>query len=132
MMSTARRFVPYFALILLVCICLLTGCTAGENDSTIIGMPKPIYMVVVDDVLYVYAERWATYITTENPENGGHYDGETTSTVERNEFPTENGQSNFGIGYPYRYGEDGTIEVFFSSSKRWKIFEPYESPQAEN
>ena len=132
MKSTVRRLVPIFALTLLVCICLLAGCAAKESDSTITGMPKPSYTVMIDDVVYVYTGHWATYISTENPEYGGHYDGETTSTVDRNELPTENGQSNFGIGFPYRYGEDNTIEVFFSSSERWKIFEPYESPQAEN
>ena len=131
MKPTIRLLLPCLAFILLVSVCLLAGCAAKESDSMNTGMPKPSYMVMIDDVVYAYTGHWSTYITSENPEHGGHYDGETTSTVDRNEFPTENNQSNFGIGYPYRYGEDNTIEVFFSSSERWKIFEPYEATQAE-
>ena len=39
-------------------------------------------------------------------------DGTITSAVDDQSFPTEDGQSNFGTGYAYRYGSaDGTVEV---------------------
>jgi len=49
-----------------------------------------------------------------------------TSTVEEHEYPTQNDQSNFGEGYYYRFGEDGTIEVFMEEASVWKIFKAYE------
>ena len=48
-------------------------------------------------------------------------DGTITSTVDSDSFPTEDGQSNFGTGYAYRYGsEDGTLEVLIDGE--WWIF----------
>lgn len=48
-------------------------------------------------------------------------DGTITSTVDSDSFPTEDGQSNFGTGYAYRYGsEDGTLEVQIDGE--WWIF----------
>ena len=48
-------------------------------------------------------------------------DGTITSTVDSDAFPTEDGQSNFGTGYAYRYGsEDGTLEVLIDGE--WWIF----------
>lgn len=39
-------------------------------------------------------------------------DGTITSAVDDQSFPAEDGQSNFGTGYAYRYGSaDGTVEV---------------------
>ena len=130
MRSIFRTLIAVSALVLLVCM-LLTGCENTEA-AKMTGMAKPSYRVMIDDVLYVYVGQWATYRTDENPEYGGHFDGEITSTVDSKEFPEENDQSNFGIGYPYRYGKDNTVEVFFSSSDRWKIFEPCETQQTEN
>jgi len=46
--------------------------------------------------------------------------------VEEHEYPTEDGQSNFGVGAAYRFGTDGTIEVFSDSANMWFIFEAYE------
>ena len=48
-------------------------------------------------------------------------DGTITSTVDSDSFPTEDGQSNFGTGYAYRYGsENGTLEVQIDGE--WWIF----------
>ena len=48
-------------------------------------------------------------------------DGTITSTVDSDSFPTEDGQSNFGTGYDYRYGsENGTLEVQIDGE--WWIF----------
>ena len=45
----------------------------------------------------------------------------TMSTVDSDSFPTEDGQSNFGTGYAYRYGsENGTLEVQIDGE--WWIF----------
>ena len=49
-------------------------------------------------------------------------DGEITSTVESSEQPTEDNQSNFGVGYGYQIGvEEGTIEVYIN--EKWWVFE---------
>ena len=48
-------------------------------------------------------------------------DGTITSTVDSDSFPTEDGQSNFGTGYAYRYdSENGTLEVQIDGE--WWIF----------
>lgn len=48
------------------------------------------------------------------------FDGEITSTVTQNQKPTENDQSNFGTGYAYQYGANGTIEIYMNG--KWWIF----------
>lgn len=51
----------------------------------------------------------------------GTMDGEITSEVEGWEKPTEDNQSNFGIGYGYQYGStEGTIEIYMNGN--WRIF----------
>ena len=48
-------------------------------------------------------------------------DGTITSAVDDQSFPAEDGQSNFGTGYAYRYGsENGTLEVQIDGE--WWIF----------
>ena len=48
-------------------------------------------------------------------------DGTITSAVDDQSFPSEDGQSNFGTGYAYRYGSaDGTVEVLIDGV--WWIF----------
>lgn len=48
-------------------------------------------------------------------------DGTITSAVDSDSFPSEDGQSNFGTGYAYRYGSaDGTVEVLIDGV--WWIF----------
>ena len=48
-------------------------------------------------------------------------DGTITSAVDDQSFPAEDGQSNFGTGYAYRYGSaDGTVEVLIDDV--WWIF----------
>ena len=43
------------------------------------------------------------------------------SQVPGNRVPTEDNQSNFGVGYDYRYGEaEGTIEVLLNG--KWRIY----------
>lgn len=50
----------------------------------------------------------------------GTYDGEITSTVEGTEIPSEDGQSNFGTGYPYQYTGEGQIDLLIDG--KWMIF----------
>ena len=95
-----------------------------EPDSgEVLWDAKP--SVMIDGVLYGTTGRSGIYSTDTTPENGGHVDGEITSTVESHEYPTEDNQSNFGTGFYYRYGENHSVEIFFDSSNKWAIFEPY-------
>lgn len=41
----------------------------------------------------------------------GNMDGAITATVPATEIPTQEGESNFGTGYTYQIGPDGTIEI---------------------
>ena len=99
---------------------LLTGCKQQEPEEQHWDAKPSVY---IDGVSYGTTGRSATYRTEERPENGGHVDGTITSSVESWEYPSEDDQSNFGTGYAYRRGEDGTVEVFFS---KWVIFEAYD------
>ena len=74
-------------------------------------------MVMVEDTLYLDTG-YESNVNT----RCGMMDGEITSTVERWEEPTEDDQSNFGIGYGYQIGvEEGTIEVYMNG--KWLVFE---------
>lgn len=48
----------------------------------------------------------------------GNMDGEITSAVEGTEMPAENDQSNFGSGYSYQYGANGTLIVYWDDEPR--------------
>lgn len=51
----------------------------------------------------------------------GVMDRKITSTVDANETPTEDNQSNFGTGYEYQYGQqEGTIEIYMN--EKWWVF----------
>lgn len=59
--------------------------------------------------------------TVSNTDANAAPDGTITSTVDDLSFPEEDGQSNFGTGYAYRYGStDGTLEVLIDGE--WHIF----------
>ena len=71
-------------------------------------------MVLVDGLYY--------YSTGEEAVSGdGAPEGEITSTVDGSQIPTEDDQSNFGEGFPYRYGEEGTLEVQMNG--KWMVFQ---------
>lgn len=73
-----------------------------------------IPMVQVDGLYY--------YSTGKEAVSGdGLPEGEITSTVDGSQIPTEDDQSNFGDGFPYRYGEEGTIEVQMDG--KWIVFQ---------
>ena len=50
----------------------------------------------------------------------GMMDGEITSTVDRTKQATKDNESNFGTGYGYQYGTEGTIEIYMNN--KWWIF----------
>ena len=75
-----------------------------------------IPMVMVDGVLYLDTGE----VSTKEREDG-LFDGEITATVDQGKQPTENDQSNFGTGYGYQYGINGTIEIYIN--EKWGVFE---------
>ena len=95
----------------------------NPNSSEVLWDAKP--SVMIDGVLYGSTGKSGIYSTDTTPENGGHVDGEITSSVESHEYPTDDNQSNFGTGFYYRHGENDSIEVFFDSSNKWIIFESH-------
>ena len=75
-----------------------------------------IPMVMVDDILFLDTGEQA-----DDRGLTGQPEGEITSSVDQSQLPTQNGQSNFGTGYPYRYGTMwGTMEVY--SNGKWWIY----------
>lgn len=75
-----------------------------------------IPMVMVDGELYLDTGHESTV-----KGRCGLMDGEITSTVDGSEKPTENNQSNFGIGFGYQYGsQEGTIEIYMN--EKWWIY----------
>ena len=103
-------------LLTLVCVMSLVGCnrTSNSEDVVVGGDLRP--MIMVEGVLYYDTGKVST---TERED--GLFDGEITKMVDRNQEPTENNQSNFGTGYGYQFGTDGTIEVYIN--EKWIVFE---------
>lgn len=84
---------------------------------TVIPMKSDLTpMVMVNDALYYDTGKESVLST--HPDT---MDGEITSAVDSTKIPTENNQSNFGSGYGYQYGENGTIEV--CQNGKWFVFE---------
>ena len=72
-------------------------------------------LLQVNGILYYNTE-------TESTIEGrcGTLDGKITSSVAENEIPTEDDQSNFGIGAGYQYTGEDTIEI--SLNGHWWVF----------
>lgn len=130
-------------MLLLACVLLsMTGCTgsAGKNntgnpaaeetdsvdnaaasesvtepteDASETDFPQ---MVMVDGKLYYDTEH-------ESDIKGrcGVMDGEITASVASTETPTQNDQSNFGMGYGYQYVDGTGIDVYIDG--KWMRFE---------
>ena len=95
------------------------GSTAGtykaEDSSESSIAIAPAHAVMLEGVVYFETAAVSDTDPSAVP------DGTITSTVDSDAFPTEDGQSNFGTGYAYRYGsEDGTLEVLIDGE--WWIF----------
>ena len=84
-----------------------------EQDTVVVGDLIP--MVFVDGQLYCDIGKESS-----QTERVDTFDGEITSTVKQSEEPTEDNQSNFGTGYGYQYGPNGTIEILING--KWCVF----------
>lgn len=84
------------------------------SEDTAVASTAPDYpaMVMIDGKLYV--EGGIAFMTTEEIVP----DGQIVSSC--NGEPTENGQSNFGSGYYYQIGRNGTLNVRFDDG--WHVF----------
>ena len=93
-----------------------TGGTYKAEDSTESSIAiAPAHAVMLEGVIYYDTG------TVSGTDAKAAPDGTITSTVDSDSFPTEDGQSNFGTGYAYRYGsENGTLEVQIDDE--WWIF----------
>ena len=93
-----------------------TDGTYKAEDSTESSIAiAPAHAVILEGVIYYDT------CTVSGTDAKAAPDGTITSTVDSDSFPTEDGQSNFGTGYAYRYGsENGTLEVQIDGE--WWIF----------
>lgn len=60
----------------------------------------------------------------------GMMDGEITSSVDGSKWPARDGESNFGAGYGYQYGENNTIEIYIN--EKWMVFEQHHAEKEEH
>ena len=93
-----------------------TGGTYKAEDSTESSIAiAPAHAVMLEGVIYYDTG------TVSGTDAKAAPDGTMTSPVDSGSFPTEDGQSNYGTGYAYRYGsENGTLEVQIDGE--WWIF----------
>lgn len=89
--------------------------TAGEGGDAVVG-GDICPAVMVEDVVY-----YDTGCKSSAHRRCGVMDGEITEECGGGEIPAKNGQSNFGTGYGYQYGAEGTIEVLMDDGN-WYIF----------
>lgn len=97
------------------------GCGANGQPAAKESWDR-IPMVMVDGVLYL-----DTGMQSDSEREDSLMDGEITSAVDGSEVPTKNNQSNFGTGYGYQYGTEGTIELFIHG--KWWIYATEEARQ---
>lgn len=90
--------------------------TYKAQDSAESGIAiAPAHAVMLEGVVYYDT------CTISDTDPSAAPDGTITSAVDDQSFPAEDGQSNFGTGYAYRYGSaDGTVEVLIDGV--WWIF----------
>ena len=87
---------------------------AGDSAESSIAL-APAHAVMLEGVVY-----YDTCAISDTDPSAAP-DGTITSAVDDQSFPAEDGQSNFGTGYAYRYGSaDGTVEVLIDGV--WWIF----------
>lgn len=90
--------------------------TETEHSSTEIPGDR-IPMVMVDGLLYYDTGKESTIEA-----RCGMMDGEITSTVDAGDVPTEDNQSNFGVGFGYQYGINNSIEIRMEDGT-WFVFQ---------
>ena len=95
--------------------CVFDGTYKAEDSTESSIAIAPAHAVMLEGVIYYDT------CTVSGTDVKAAPDGTITSTVDSDSFPTEDGQSNFGTGYAYRYGsENGTLEVQIDGE--WWIF----------
>lgn len=103
----------------------LLGLTGGEISASTDAVAEVkwalIPMVMVNGELYLDTG----YESTEP--RCGMMDGTITSSVDGSEKPAKDDQSNFGKGYGYQYGTEGTVEICMDGI--WRIFATEEKRQ---
>ena len=99
----------------LMMVFTIAGCVA-EDTTNEKQLNDFIPMVMVDGTLYLDTGKESTI----QERKCGTPDGEITSTVDQTEKPTKDNQSNFGTGYEYQYGSEGTIELYMN--EKWWVF----------
>lgn len=87
--------------------------TESSEEVTVGGDLIP--MVMVNGEIYMDTGHESTVEA-----RCGMMDGEITSTVDGTNQPTKDNESNFGTGYGYQYGTEGTIEIYMNN--KWWIF----------
>ncbi|MCD8069232.1 MAG: hypothetical protein LUE87_10170 [Lachnospiraceae bacterium] len=87
------------------------GSMSGAEETDSIDL-----MVMVNGILYCSTGQESTMTA-----RYGMMDGEIASSVGSTEIPSNDNQSNFGTGYGYQYGLEGTIEVYMDG--KWIVFE---------
>lgn len=111
----------FFVLVLALC---LTGCKETVVIEDVVVGGDLIPQIMVDGV--IYADTSLESAVTDRKDG---FDGEITSKVDQSKQPSENGQSNFGVGYGYQYGEkEGTVDLYING--RWWIFATEEAKDA--
>lgn len=110
-----------FFLLLLVFAAALGLNACGEYGEEPMQYDR-IPMVMVDGALYLDMGR-----TSLTDSGDLAADGTITSEVSGSEAPTENDQSNFASDIPYRFGEEGTVELYMNG--KWCIFATEEKRQ---
>lgn len=111
------------SILALICVLGLVGCkNAPATRETVPTVTTEVAvggdlapMVMIDGFVYVDSGEEST-----RTERTDGFDGEISSTVAPSQEPTENNQSNFGIGYGYQYGPNGTIEILIN--EKWWVF----------
>lgn len=121
-------------IVMIVCIVFalsLAGCAGKEKVARLAEQPETekagaegnaamggdiCPAVMVEDVVY-----YDTGCKSSAHRRCGVMDGEITEECGGGEIPAKNGQSNFGTGYGYQYGAEGTIEVLMDDGN-WYIF----------
>lgn len=66
-------------------------------------------MVMINGELYFETNR-----ESDINGRGGVMDGEISSAVDTTKIPTQNNQSNFGVGYEYQYVDENSIDIYMN------------------
>ena len=85
--------------------------TNNKGKENLSDLPP---MVMVNNKLYMDTGKIAEM------KKCGTWDGAITSQVAPNQKPTENNQSNFGVGFGYQYGGEEGIDVYMND--KWYVF----------